>query len=199
MTRTAKRRPAKGKRTKKRCDDCNDWKTVPRVAITEEVALCAACGSPRKFTSHTVGDKSEARRDTTCKDCGRLYRVFVKFIYRRASNFGTAADSSDTIGVVDDITDNTRHDGMTLVNLTSIGVLASELLPRGLGVRQVQAAAIDLGILPTFTIDGVPHFSPEQCERIRDRLAEVEAENGRPLPQISDPRFALPVFRGAMM
>jgi hypothetical protein len=78
-------------------------------------------------------------------------------------------------------------------DITSIGALAAQLVPGGGGYRMIQGAALELNILPAATIDGVPYFSLEQCERIMQRLARVEA--GEQLPTMFDPRAYLPVLR----
>jgi len=75
-------------------------------------------------------------------------------------------------------------------DLVAIGVLAARLQR---SVRAIEAAAIELNIMPALRINFVPHFNGGQCELLTQRMADAAA--GRELPQMINPNSFAPELR----
>ena len=75
-------------------------------------------------------------------------------------------------------------------DLVAIGVLAARLQR---SVRAIEAAAIELNIMPALRINFVPHYDGTQVERLTERMAEAAA--GRELPQMINPNSCAPELR----
>ena len=54
---------------------------------------------------------------------------------------------------------------MMTIDVTAIGVLAGQIQ---VPVQRIRQIAIDLGIQPSVRINGIPHFTSQDAERIAD-------------------------------